>query len=371
MFVNGSLWGGGAERVIGTLARHLRATGHRITIGVIHSGGEVMSELLADGFDVVPNLAEGGAPFRRLHALIEERGIDVVHSHDLRSLVEVAICRLRSRRFAQVHTFHFGNYPHVPRKHLLMEALFARVPDQLVAVGHAQCESIVKALHLPARRIQTIWNGVDWTSRIAPGEAPAGTRGPLIGSVSTIGEQKGLPTLLQSARILRDRGLAFQLVIVGEGPMRPELERMTADLGLSEHVTFTGWKPDAAEALLPTFDIFVQSSYWEAMSMVILEAMAARRSIVATTVGENATVLSHDESAILVPPRDAVALADGLAGLITDPARRQRLADAAHASYTRHFTGKAMAERYAAAYREFARRGTLAGARQKFAVRGL
>lgn len=352
MFVNGSLYGGGAEHVIAILARHLRAAGHRITIAVIHGGGEVLTELVADGFDVVTRLADRGTPYRRLKALVEERGIDVVHSHDPRSLVEVGICRLRSRRFAHIHTFHFGNYPQVSRKHLLMEAVFARVPDQLVAVGHAQADSIAKALRLPAGRIRTVWNGVDWTSRAPHGESEPGSRSPIIGSVSTIGEQKGLPTLLQAARILRDRRLAFHLVIVGEGPMRGELERMAADLGLKEQVTFTGWKPDAAEALLPTFDIFVQSSYWEAMSMVILEAMAARRPIVATTVGENPTVLSHNQSAILVPPKDAEKLADGLACLMLDPARARQLAEVAYGAYVERFTGKAMAERYAVAYRE-------------------
>ena len=133
---------------------------------------------------------------------------------------------------------------------------------------------------------------------------------------------------------------------------------MAAGLGLSDCVEFTGWKPDAATTLLPTFDIFVQSSHWEAMSVVILEAMAARRPIVATTVGENAAVLAHEESAILVPPKDAGALAQGLIRVIEDMSLRARLADTAYATYVNRFTGQAMADRYATAYREcFAARG--------------
>lgn len=356
MFVNGSLFGGGAEHVIATAARHLRDSGHRVTIAVIHHGGEVQRELVRDGFDVVAQIAEtpeGGSSSGRLKRLVEERSIDVVHSHDLRSLIDVGLCRLRSRRFVHMHTFHFGNYPFVSRKHLLLETLFARVPDQLVAVGNAQRDSLIKALRLSPNGIRTIWNGVDWAAVPESGRAVegAGTR-VRIGSVSTLGEQKGIPTLLQAARILLDRGLAFQLVIVGEGPMRANLERMAVEIGVNDNVHFTGWKPDAAETMLPTFDIFVQSSYWEAMSVVILEAMAARRAIVATTVGENALVLSHGESAILVAPHDAKSMADGLTRVITDAVLRHRLADTAHAAYREHFTGRAMADRYAVAYRE-------------------
>lgn len=363
MFVNGSLFGGGAEQVISTTARHLRAAGHRVVIAIVHHGLEIKERLRQDGFDVITQLASGRGRFAspsRLRQLIAGHNIDVVHSHDLRSLIDVGLCRLGNRRIAHVHTFHFGNYPFVSRRHLLMEAAFARVPDQLVAVGNAQRDSIVKALHLRTNSIRTVWNGVDLQPRSH--RAARDGRRVRIGSVSTLGEQKGIPTLLQSARLLRDRGFDFELVIVGEGPLRPSLERMALDLGLAECVTFTGWRHDAP-TLLPTFDVFVQSSYWEAMSMVILEAMAARCAIVATRVGENESVLSHGDFGILVPARNPEALADGLARAIADPVLRERLGAAGHAAYLKQFTGKAMADRYAEVYRECAleRRRTMLG----------
>ena len=351
MLVNGSLAGGGAEHVISTLARHLRDMGHEVTIAAVHDGGEVLEELKAAGHSVVTTGA-GRSSSGALRRAIEERGAQIVHSHDLRSLIDVGLCRLRSRRFAHMHTFHFGNYPFLPRKHLLMERLAARVPDQLVAVGNVQRASIVKALAVPAARVRTLWNGVDYVSRPERPNGSLHAALPRVGSLSTFGVQKGLPTLLRAAKIVHDRGLAFQLVLVGEGPMRHELEALASELGLKEFVEFTGWKADAASTLLPTFDIFVQSSHWEAMSVVILEAMAARRPIVATAVGENTAVLADGESAILVPPKNAEALAHGLARVLEDSALRARLANAAHETYLNLFTGRAMADRYATAYRE-------------------
>ena len=352
MLVNGSLQGGGAEHVIATLARHLRQMAHPVTIAVVHDGGEVLEELKADGFKVVTTGAVRGSSAAGLRRVIETSGVQVVHSHDLRSLIDGGLCRLRSRRFVHLHTFHFGNYPSLPWKALLMEAAAARVPDRLVAVGHAQRASLSLALRLRESRIATIWNGVDALVHHDGTGMARDPRVPRIGSVSTFGVQKGLPTLLEAAKIAHDRGLRFRLVLVGEGPLRRELEEMVAVNGLADSVEFTGWQPDAARTLLPTFDIFVQSSHWEAMSVVILEAMAARRPIVATTVGENTSVLAHDESAILVPPGDAGALAAGLARMIEDVTLRSRLAESAFAAYAKRFTGRSMAERYATAYRD-------------------
>lgn len=351
LLLNGSLYGGGTEHVIGTLARHLRAIGHRLTIAAVHVGGEVLHELQQDGFDVVTTGGGRGSSARALVDLVDERGVQLVHSHDVRSLIDAAVCRMRRTNSAHVHSFHFGNYPHLPWKQLLMESLACRVPDQLVAVGNAQRSTIVRALRVRESRLVTVWNGVDAADdriSIAP---TAGVTGPRIGSVSTFGLQKGLPTLLEAVRHLHDRGLAFQLVLVGEGPLRPELEATTRAYGLDEHVEFTGWRPDAAKTLLPTFDVFVQSSYWEAMSVVILEAMAVGRAIVATTVGENAEVLVDGESALLVPPKDPLALAEALSRVLQDVELRRRLGESAQADYRRRFTGRAMAERYSEIYR--------------------
>lgn len=355
MLANGTLYGGGAEHVIGTLATHLRAAGHVVSVAVIGDGGEVQSELLAAGIDVVTHAAGGTKGFaaaRRLAAAARDRDVDIIHTHDLRSLMDAGMAGIaRHHRFRHVHTFHFGNYPHLPRRQLLLESLCARLPAQLVAVGEQQRGRIAEALRVPLDRITTVWNGVD--SADASAFAPAGGIGaaPIIGSMSTFGPQKGLPVLLDAARRLRDEGRRFRLVLVGDGDLRPELEAQVRRDGLAEMVTFTGWRPDAVSTLLPGFDVFVQSSNWEAMSVVILEAMAAARAIVATTVGENPRVLESERTAILVPPGDAAALAAGLARVIDDADLRTSLGRQAAEHYRAEFTGEAMTRRYTELYR--------------------
>lgn len=346
LIINGSLSGGGAEHVIATLARHSRDLGHAVTIAAVHPGGEILRELTEAGFPTVVTGARGGGSAEQLGRAIASRQIDIVHSHDLRSLIDAGTCRLWQRRLRHVHTFHFGNYPHLPWKHLAMEGAAARLPDRLVAVGNVQRSTLRQTLRLRDERLTTIWNGVDYVAAPDWSGVYRDAHVVRIGSVSTLGEQKGVPTLLEAARLLRDTGRRFSLVLVGEGPKREELEQMSARLGLSTEVEFTGWVPDAARRLLPTFDVFVQSSYWEAMSIVILEAMAARRAIVATTVGENPAVLADGRTALLVPPREPQALADALARAVDNASLRENLAAAARRDYERRFTGRVMAERY-------------------------
>jgi len=359
MMANGSLQGGGAEHVIATLSKQLRTRGHRVSIAALSSGGEVLDALRSDGFEIVGGLSRAGllgfASMRgRIGRLVRERHVDIIHTHDLRSLVDIGACRQLARCFRHVHTFHFGNYPHLPRKNLALERFFARAADRLVAVGYAQRDALVRTHGLDPARVQVVWNGIE-----APPEAQESGPGghaacavPVVGSVSAFFPQKGLPTLLEAARIVQEKGTPFHLVLVGDGPLRKELEGVVSRLGIADVVEFAGWIPDAARAVLPTLDVFVQSSDWEAMSVVVLEAMAAGRPIVATAVGDNARVLTDGETGILVPPGDPDALATALMRVLQDKALRERLGRGALASFRRSFTATAMSERYVGLYEE-------------------
>lgn len=356
MMANGALMGGGAERIIATLSRQLRANGHRVTIATIAGEGEVQDELEAEGFETLRAVARN-EPGRlgtssALARIAVEREVDIVHTHDTRSLIEVGLCRMRSGRFRHVHTFHFGNYPHLPWKHLALEGLFARLPHRLVAVGNVQRDSIIRTLRLSPGRVETIWNGAnarpaELDERFVGSESEP----PLVGSVSAFFPQKGLPTLLDAASLVHNRGVRFRLLLVGDGPLRPALEAQALRLGIGGIVEFRGWMADAT-SILPTIDIFVQSSHWEAMSLVVLEAMAAGRPILATRVGENPVVLEHDRTAILVPPGDAEALASSLMRLIADRPLRARLGAAARASHAASFTERVMTDRYLTIYEQ-------------------
>jgi glycosyltransferase involved in cell wall biosynthesis len=247
-----------------------------------------------------------------------------------------------------VHTFHFGNYPHTRPRIIWMERVFSRCADRLYAVGEAQKQQVRRVHHLPDRRIDTIWNGVVLP---APGRhvRPENPR-PVIGTIATFIEQKGLGDLLRVARRLKDEGREARFVVVGDGPLRPELEALRSDLGLDELVAFPGWVTNAASVALPSFDVFFQPSLWEAMSVVVLEAMASAKPVVATAVGETPRVIEDGVSGLLVRPRDTDGMVSALARLLDNPTLRQRLGTAARCRVESSFTVEHMTRAYERAY---------------------
>lgn len=357
--VNSTLHIGGAEQVAANLCEHLDPARFEVTACYLKENGTVGQQMLDAGVDLVPIPGwRAGRDYLtawKLRKLVRQRRIQLLHSHDIHSFMDASACRLSTPGLRHVHTFHFGNYPHRDPRYARIEKLLWRVPDTLVAVGHEQAATIRDLYGIPADRMRVIWNGTDApTPQLAPeitAQLPAdGT--PVIGSISTLIPQKGLPDLLQAAALLRQRDRRFVLILAGEGKLRAQLEEQTRQLGLQDHVRFLGWVNAASRRALPAFDIFVQSSHWEAMSVVVLEAMAAAKPMVITAVGENARAVDTETHGLVVPPRSPQALADALDRLLADPALARRLGEAAQRRFSEAFTVQQMIRNHEALYEQ-------------------
>jgi glycosyltransferase involved in cell wall biosynthesis len=362
LMVNSTLHIGGAERVAASLATHIDRTRLDVSACYLKQAGLMAQEMLRDGVDLqpVPGLAPGRRDyftFLKLRALIRARGIEVIHTHDVRGLVDGALCRLISPRLRHVHTFHYGNYPERTATSRRIERALWRVPDALIAVGHEQARAIRGLYGIPASRLRVIWNGVeDPFTRAVAGAPPGFTAGevPIIASVSTLTPQKGLHHLLDAAALLAGSGRRFRLVMAGSGGLMESLQEQSRRLGLTGHVEFLGWVPGAPARVLPACDIFVQSSLWEAMSVVVLEAMAAGKPMVVTAVGENSHVVAAGQSGLIVPPADPAALAASLGLLLDDAQLRARIGRQARARYQEFFTLRHMIGAHESLYAELA-----------------
>lgn len=352
---------GGAERVIASLCRNLDPARFSVTVWWRTACGAIGDELKADGVNVigVPEFATKVTVTNRfltLRRILRDLKIDIVHTHDTGALTDAVHCRLSGSKSKIVHTFHFGNYPNKERRHLLLDAVYGRFAHRLIAVGFNQASRIEAALHLPPNRLQVLYNGVEcvdfsknnFRSLIDVPAEPI----PVIGSISTLTEQKGLPFLVEAAGILRDRGYEFLLAIAGDGPLRQSLEDQRNRLGLNDRVHFLGWVPNAANQLLGSLDIFCQSSLWEANSIVLLEAMAAGVPIVTTAVGESEHVIINGESGAIVEPGKAEQLADALGALIDSAETRKRIGVAAKERYEMHYTIDTMIKNHQELYEE-------------------
>lgn len=349
---------GGAEVVIKHLVRAIDQSRFNVTICCIKVRGVIGDELVHEGFEVV-TLSNSREPrvdyftFIKLLRLIRMKRIDVVHTHSADALADSAVCKLLMPHLKLIHTFHFGNYPNLRMRQMWIEQVFSRIATRLVAVGETQRLQIKNVLRLRDRRIGKVWNGVSlnfshgnysFRSRVSAENRI------LIGTIATLIEQKGLFDLLDVASQLRDARKRATFVIVGEGPLRQELEAKRQELKLENTVILSGWVMNAAEVALPSFDIFFQPSLWEAMSIVILEAMGAGIPVVATRVGENAHVIEDGVDGLLIEPRDVKGMAAALSWLIEDGALRRRLGSAASRKISQQFTVERMTRSYEEIY---------------------
>jgi glycosyltransferase involved in cell wall biosynthesis len=174
------------------------------------------------------------------------------------------------------------------------------------------------------------YHGVETAGRRRMSAAPG--RPPVVLSVGRLVEKKGHETLVQAAALLRDRGCAFRLRIVGEGVEWARLQRLVHELGLEESVTFTGPLSEAeVSAEYERAQVFalacreLENGDRDGIPNVVLEAMAHGLPIVSTTSPGIVEAVAHERSALLAEPGDAAGLADQLERVLLDPDLRERI----------------------------------------------
>lgn len=359
---------GGAEVVIQRLAETLDRDRFNLSIACLKVVGGIGEDIRRLGIEVtvLSDLAAVEAKktnyftFVGLLKLIRSRDIDVVHTHTLDALADAAVCRLFRPRTKLIHTFHFGNYPNRDPSAKRMERFFSRFATHLYAVGEVQRGQIKDVLGIADERIGRVWNGVAFAgfreqARSRPAPKPRGEP-VVIATLATLTEQKGLFDLLTVAQKLRALRGNVRFVIIGDGGLRPRLEAKIRELGLGDTVTLAGWVRDAAHVALPSVDIFFQPSLWEAMSIALLEGMAAGKAVVATRVGENPHVVEHGVDGLIVEKQDIDGMTAALLRLVDDPELRATLGNAAYRKVERQFTVEHMTREYERIYADLAPR---------------
>jgi glycosyltransferase involved in cell wall biosynthesis len=360
MITISAITGGGAEHVVEHLCNTLDSSKFDIHCGYFKERGERGDALAANGVNVVRLTDQDESKtdyfsFLNMRKYCKAHNIKLVHAHDIHSMVNGALMKLAMPSIKLLYTFHFGNYPNIEKNKYYFEKIFTKIPDQLIAVGTRQAAEIARTYNIPEHRIKTIYNGVH-DYGLADQQTDADRRDGKVtfGSLSTLTTQKGIEVLIDAVERLNNKHPdKFSVVIVGDGPLKEKLTGLCSSKNLDGVITFPGWVEDANINMLPKFDVFVQSSKWEAMSVVILEAMSAGKPIVATNVGENHIVLENEKSAIIVSPNDPQGLADAMERVLDDKALRVRLGSNARQRFGDNYTVEKMAENYDCLYSSF------------------
>ena len=215
----------------------------------------------------------------------------------------------------------------------------------VVGVSEHAARQIEQLVGLPPGGVRVAPNGVPEPAHPLSAPVPPGRL--VVGAVGRLDRQKGFDVLLRAVTDLP----AVHVVLVGDGPERTALERLAAELRLTERVSMLGWSDDAS-GYLRSFDVLAVPSRYEGLPLVLLEAMLAGVPVVATDVGGIPDAVEHERSALLVPPDDVAALAAALGRLTAEETLRRRLAAAAQQEGRRRFSLSGMVHSYEALYAE-------------------
>ena len=171
----------------------------------------------------------------------------------------------------------------------------------------------------------------------------------VLGNIARLTEQKGQEVLLRAASLLIREGRNLRVMLVGDGPKRSELESLADTLGIRDYVHFLGPRHDLPE-LLSLFDIFVLSSHWESLPVIVLEAMAMARPVVASDVAGVSEMVDHETTGLLVKAGEPQLLADALLRLMSNPESAVQMGLAGRARVEQDFSVERMVEETTALY---------------------
>lgn len=339
---------GGLEMVAGETARSMKSKGHPSFV-VCPENSPLAEDCAKHGIPVLfMDLKKRPAPVPslKLRRFIRDKNITDVVIHQLKDLwiVTPALWKLPSvRAIGFSHTFL--DYK---KKDFFHRLLYRRL-DVLVALTQRHLENLLAHLPIEKSQLRIIPNSVD-ADRFHPSKKTEAVRerfraqesDVLIGVIGRLDPQKGQLETVEAASLLKQRGLSFKLIFVGEETknspgLGAKLKTRIRELSLQNDVFMTGFleNPDRVTASL---DIFVMPSYAETFGKVLLEAMASEVAVVATEAGGVPDILDKDREGLLIPPKDPKALADALELLIRQAGKRKDLALKARERVLREFS---------------------------------
>ena len=349
---------GGAERVIAPLCTGIDRGRYIPVVGLLTCGGPFEADLKAGGVEVVRFNKSHVLDFAvvpRIARFIREREVGVVHTHLFSANMWGRLAaRLAGRPVVVVHEQSVD--PWKSAVHFAIDRFLLRWTDAVIPVSNAVKVYYQEKLRRGNGIFEVVYNGVNY-GRFASATADGKKRELLgiprshrvLGAIGRLVPQKGLDVLLAAfAAVSRSFGEA-SCVILGEGPLKEEMEKRVEQLGLSGKVFFVGPRLDIQD-WLAEFDIVVTASRYEGLSLALAEAMAAGKPVVATAVGGNAELVVDGETGFIVPPEDAGALSAAILNLLGDPGMIASMGERGRRRVRDGFTEERMARKVQAVY---------------------
>lgn len=331
----------GAEVLTREMVRRL---GGRIvpTILCLDAVGRIGEEMVSDGVDLVCFGRKPGRDWgvaRRMAAAVRARELDIVHAHQYSPFFYAALAKVLYSRPKLILTEHGRHYPDrvSPVRRAVNRLLLDHLADSVTACCKFSALGLSRTDGFAGARIEVIENGIE-VNRYGPAADRPALRERLgldqdrkfIIHVARHHPVKDQATLLRGFAAAVPDLPGVDLLMVGDGPLRAELESLAIDLRIRDRVKFLGIRSDIPD-LMRAADVFALTSLSEAASLTLLEAMASGLPAVVTEVGGNPEIVRHDQEGLLFLRGDTIGCAAGFRRLFREPGLAARLGAAGRA----------------------------------------
>jgi len=361
---------GGLENGLVNLINNMPAGRYRHVIICLTDYTNFRNRLTSSDVQVIALHKRDGKDFGayvRLWKVLRELRPDFVHTRNLGTVDGVFAALLAGVRF-RVHGEHGWDMMDLHgtnRRYRLLRRLCSLFTHRHITVSGHLADWLHEVVHIPARKITRIYNGVD-TGKFFPRQTDrsiladsgfATSDSVVIGSVGRMAAVKNPVMLVRAFISLLEKNNDLRsklcLVMIGDGPLRSEVQQTAEAAGIADRVWLPGERDDVAE-LLAGFDIFVIPSLNEGISNTILEAMATGLPVVATAVGGNPELVTPGATGVLVEAGDPEALVAGIQGYLDRPELRIEHGAESRRMIENNFSLRSMIDQYLAVYDEVA-----------------
>ncbi len=308
-----SLEFGGTERMVADLSRSLEHRGHSLLVICLRQAGTLADSVSKNGIEVIAMDKQDGFSLhtmRRIAAVLKERHTEVLHTHNpLVHHYGILAGRMAGVRTI-VNTIHGpDNLSRYPGSRELIYGFSCRCwTDRVVAVRQTAREIFARNVVVPEKKLETINNGIPLETFLKV--EPRQTREPFrFGAVGRLAPVKDHATLIAAFAEASPKMNGATLEILGDGPLRRELEREIAALGMEGRVTLRGYSADVA-GFLARLNVFVMSSQSEGLPLTMLESMAAALPQIGTDVGGIPKLIEEANCGWLTPASNRERMAE-------------------------------------------------------------
>jgi len=354
----------GAENVIFELAKELSRMDYQPVVGVFRNTQNPHVELAevtqkhnieAKVFD-----CNGRFDLRTIFSIkdfVKRNNIRIIHSHGYKTNM-YALLAGQSENVPLIATCHPWITPTFKMKmYAWLDKIWLNRFDKIVAISD-EVRMKILGRGVDETKVLIIDNGIDirrfgknFDINPIRQEFNIKPEAQVIGTIGRLSEEKGHALFINAAKMLLDDFANLFFIIVGDGPFREKLQKQAVELGLQNHLLFTGICNDIPK-ILALMDIFVLPSLTEGLPMVLLEAMAAKKPIIATNVGDIPRVIQQNETGLLVRPNDVYGLKEAITTLLNHKDKAVSLAQKAYSKVAQDFSSECMARKYLEIYED-------------------